>query len=711
MGGIRRNKRRQNHDKKPRDPSDWSGHKDGRGYKDILRENAKFVDFYRAQKLTDSEEELQEMVRAFQRDLPASFRITGFRSQAVAVRNIIESQFFRELAILKEQQAAESGDCPVVEPKCLTWYPDRMAWQLNLSRKDIRREEAYFKLHNFLISETDSGNISRQETVSMIPTLVLDVQSHHKVLDMCAAPGSKTAQLIEAIHSDETQIPEGLVVANDSDNSRCYLLVHQAKRLQSSNFIVTNHDATIFPKIHLTQADGSSSVMKFDRVLCDAPCSGDGTMRKNADIWPKWNGANSCNLHGIQYRVAKRGLELLAVGGKMVYSTCSLNPVEDEAVIARILSECEDTVELVDVSAEVPGLKFKPGLSQWVLADKENKFYAKFDEVPEVHHSLMRPSMFPPPVGEVEKLHLERCMRILPHQQDTGGFFVACLQKKAPCPWENKKTYETSEKNENGKRPNADDETRTNPKKKQSRYQGFKEDPFIYLKKEDAETEFEEVKNFFEVSDVLRKEMFLTRCATSRKNLYFTSMLVRNILESNQDRLKVINTGVKAFAKCENKGSPCALRLAQEGSLMTIPFIKKRIVTPTKADLETMLLANDIDLPPKIADLSEVARNQLNALITGSIALIYEEKEDGKTSLLVELVGWKGKETLRAYVPKNERIHFLRLIGGDTSKFEKNKFDIKRGIQQNQQKSDPEVKIQEPPQSLVDTESIIQKAT
>lgn len=75
-------------------------------------------------------------------------------------------------------------------------------------------------------------------------------------------------------------------MANDSDNSRCYLLVHQAKRLQSPNFIVTNHDATIFPKIHLTEADGSTSVMKFDRVLCDAPCSGDGTMRKNADIWP-----------------------------------------------------------------------------------------------------------------------------------------------------------------------------------------------------------------------------------------------------------------------------------------------------------------------------------------------------------------------------------------------------------------------------------------
>ena len=72
-------------------------------------------------------------------------------------------------------------------------------------------------------------NTSRQETVSMIPPLVLDVKPHHKVLDMCAAPGSKTAQLIEAIHSsvEDDVVPEGLVVANDADNSRCYMLVHQ----------------------------------------------------------------------------------------------------------------------------------------------------------------------------------------------------------------------------------------------------------------------------------------------------------------------------------------------------------------------------------------------------------------------------------------------------------------------------------------------------
>lgn len=88
-------------------------------------------------------------------------------------------------------------------------------------------------------------------------------------------------------------------------------------------------------------ADGNLIPLKFDRILCDVPCTGDGTLRKNPDIWPKWNAANGNNLHGIQYRVARRGLELLAVGGRMVYSTCSLNPIENEAVIHRILKECE----------------------------------------------------------------------------------------------------------------------------------------------------------------------------------------------------------------------------------------------------------------------------------------------------------------------------------------------------------------------------------
>lgn len=97
----------------------------------------------------------------------------------------------------------------------------------------------------------------------------------HSQLDMCAAPGSKTAQLIELLHADENiPIPTGFVVANDVDNNRCYMLVHQTKRLNSPSFLITNHDSSILPQI--ISNDGNQ--IKFDRVLCDVPCSGDGTM-------------------------------------------------------------------------------------------------------------------------------------------------------------------------------------------------------------------------------------------------------------------------------------------------------------------------------------------------------------------------------------------------------------------------------------------------
>merc|ERR1712038_1372643 len=100
------------------------------------------------------------MVDTMKKDLPASFRVTGFRSQATAVRNVIEGKYFKELADFastcdnKQENKGGEGDddapqATAVVPKCLEWYPDRMAWQINLTRKEIRRVESYFRLHNF----------------------------------------------------------------------------------------------------------------------------------------------------------------------------------------------------------------------------------------------------------------------------------------------------------------------------------------------------------------------------------------------------------------------------------------------------------------------------------------------------------------------------------------------------------------------------------
>jgi multisite-specific tRNA:(cytosine-C5)-methyltransferase len=104
----------------------------------------------------------------------------------------------------------------------------------------------------------DSGLITRQELVSMIPPILTDIKSHHSVFDMCAAPGSKTAQILEQIMNDHMHhqkksninLPKGFVVANDADHKRAYLLTHQINRFNTSNIAVTNHMAQEFPNLY-----------------------------------------------------------------------------------------------------------------------------------------------------------------------------------------------------------------------------------------------------------------------------------------------------------------------------------------------------------------------------------------------------------------------------------------------------------------------------
>lgn len=119
----------------------------------------------------------------------------------------------------------------------------------------------------------------------------------------------QTSQLLELLHSSPTQlessIPPGLLIANDSDYKRTHLLIHQTARIPSPAFVVTNVDASIFPTLSLppentTESSGREtrpSSLLFDRILCDVPCSGDGTIRKNVGIWKKWNPMDGNGLH------------------------------------------------------------------------------------------------------------------------------------------------------------------------------------------------------------------------------------------------------------------------------------------------------------------------------------------------------------------------------------------------------------------------------
>ncbi|KAJ5291974.1 Methyltransferase (Ncl1) [Penicillium angulare] len=430
------------------------------------RSNEKFERYYNEPEFIPDEER-EEFWASLKRDLPNSFRFTGSRGHALAVQERLRDHFIPKITSIKYE-----GEF-VEPPQPVSWYPDQLAWSMTTPKQVIRRFAPFSSFQKFLVAETEVGNISRQEIVSMIPPLLMDLRPGMTCLDMCAAPGSKSCQLMELIHAGEedsilaagkkisegTAGPEplgpeglnddgrttGLLIANDSDYKRSHMLIHQMKRLSSPNLIVTNHDATMYPSIKLTptpSTDGKppkNRYLKFDRILADVPCSGDGTARKNYNVWKDWNPSNGLGLHTTQVRILVRALQMLKVGGRVVYSTCSLNPIENEAVVASAIERCGGAVnvKIIDCSQELPGLKRKNGLKSWKVMDREGRIWNNWNEVVDHKESqgtegLARfsESLFPPS-GETADLPLERCMRVYPHLQNTGGFFITVLEKAA----------------------------------------------------------------------------------------------------------------------------------------------------------------------------------------------------------------------------------------------------------------------------------------
>ena len=122
---------------------------------------------------------------------------------------------------------------------------------------------------------------------------------------MCAAPGSKTIQLLEYLNADGDKMNSGFVVANDADSKRAYMLTHQARRLNLPGVLITNNDARIFPNLKIT---GERKNFEFDRILCDVPCSGDGTLRKNLGLWRTFHSHLGHSNHSLQLDILCRGI-------------------------------------------------------------------------------------------------------------------------------------------------------------------------------------------------------------------------------------------------------------------------------------------------------------------------------------------------------------------------------------------------------------------
>lgn len=360
----------------------------------------------------------------------------------------------------------------------IPWYPIKdCGWRVTATKEEFRKADACQPLRHLMIRLTALGVISRQEEVSMIPPLLLDIKKDDRCLDMCAAPGSKTAQMLvsfgrdlisrhesssasatsnrdndEMVPYDYSSATKGFVVANELDEKRSNMLVHQCKRIQHlfPFAIFTNHDARQMPSLeaersgddaHDASGDGDEY---FDKILCDVMCSGDGILRKAPrtvlKMWKPFEAAQA--LHASQVHVALRGAHLLKVGGRLVYSTCSMNPVENEAVVCQIINQTRGALRLMDARTQLlPQLRCDPGMKSWKVMMNDGRVIDKYsDEIKQELNSTsashvahaFSPSLFPP--ANVDDIPLERCIRLLPHHCNGGGFFVSVFEKVRHVP-------------------------------------------------------------------------------------------------------------------------------------------------------------------------------------------------------------------------------------------------------------------------------------
>ncbi|MBX4196250.1 RsmB/NOP family class I SAM-dependent RNA methyltransferase [Candidatus Pacearchaeota archaeon] len=215
-----------------------------------------------------------------------------------------------------------------------------------------------------------------QELSSMLSVLALNPQPGEFVLDVCASPGSKTTQIAAKMEN------QGTLIANDVRTDRIKILSSNLERCGISNSIITQNDGVVLCE-RLSKTD-----FKFDKILLDAPCSGEGTLRSSPKTFVMWNPKVIKNLSRQQKKLFANAVKCLKVGGQIVYSTCTHAPEENEEVVDFALSNFPLHLE----SIHLP-VKCRPGVKDW-----EDKHYSK-----EVEHTC----------------------RIYPQDNDSEGFFVS----------------------------------------------------------------------------------------------------------------------------------------------------------------------------------------------------------------------------------------------------------------------------------------------
>ncbi|NJE10367.1 tRNA (cytosine(49)-C(5))-methyltransferase [Thermococcus sp. MAR1] len=239
------------------------------------------------------------------------------------------------------------------------------------------REGFFINVDNLAkVPEHSLGLIFGQEASSMIPPVVLDPKPGELVLDMAAAPGSKTGQIAQYMEN------EGCIIANDPKLSRANVLIANLNRMGVLNTRVTTKDGAYFGRFENT----------FDRILLDAPCSSVGMIRKRWKFLSEWRLRGVIKYMKVQKRLILAAYRALKPGGTLVYSTCTIDPLENEEVVDYLLRKTDARLEPIDLP-----VKTSEPVLEW-----EGRTYSE---------------------------ELKKALRIHPNDNDTEAFFIAKIVK------------------------------------------------------------------------------------------------------------------------------------------------------------------------------------------------------------------------------------------------------------------------------------------
>lgn len=224
----------------------------------------------------------------------------------------------------------------------------------------------------------EAGVYYIQEASAQVPAAYLDAKPGEKVLDLCAAPGGKSTQIAAAMQG------QGLLICNEIHPARAKILSENIERMGICNAIVTNESPQALSEIFSEY---------FDKIMVDAPCSGEGMFRKNTDAVEEWCMENVRICAERQDEILECAAKMLRPGGRIVYSTCTFAPEENEGSISRFLKQHEE-FHIVDAE-KISGME--GGRKEWTEEPAEG---------------------------------LEKTIRLFPHKVEGEGHFAAVLEKE-----------------------------------------------------------------------------------------------------------------------------------------------------------------------------------------------------------------------------------------------------------------------------------------